>query len=259
MIRSRRVSTSKARLEVRAVLEQFERRVVLADVVGERVRLLVALAGDLGVEREQVVGLSEFLRFEDSSSGFVPRCSASLGDRRRAPERDGQLLDRAVDAEVEFLQAARHLDRPAFVAEVALDLADDRRRRVGRELDAALEVEAVDRLEQPDACRLGSRSSSASPRFDELDREKAHEVEVRDDQLVAQRVVLARIVALCLRRGPRARARIARTPRACAGGRGGLRSEWVPSRRRGDALDHLDDRDSVLACVAARRPSPIRR
>ena len=43
---------------------------------------------------------------------------------------------------------------PALVAEVALDLADDRRGGVGRELDAALEVEAVDRLDQADRADL---------------------------------------------------------------------------------------------------------
>ena len=38
--------------------------------------------------------------------------------------------------------------------EVAPDLADDRRHRVGRELDPALELEAVDRLDQPDRADL---------------------------------------------------------------------------------------------------------
>jgi hypothetical protein len=37
---------------------------------------------------------------------------------------------------------------------VALDLADDVRRRVGGQLDAAIDVEAVDRLDQPDATDL---------------------------------------------------------------------------------------------------------
>ena len=52
------------------------------------------------------------------------------------------------------MQTARNLDGPALVAEIALDLADDRRRRVRRELDAALEIEAVDRLEQSDGADL---------------------------------------------------------------------------------------------------------
>jgi hypothetical protein len=37
---------------------------------------------------------------------------------------------------------------------VAFDLADDVRRRVRRQLDAAIEVESVDRLDQPDRADL---------------------------------------------------------------------------------------------------------
>jgi len=37
---------------------------------------------------------------------------------------------------------------------VPLDLADDVRRRVGRQLDAPVEVEAVDRLDQADGADL---------------------------------------------------------------------------------------------------------
>ena len=77
-----------------------------------------------------------------------------IADGRRPAERHRELFDCAVDAQVEFLQPARDLDGPALVAEVALDLADDRRGRVGRELDPAVEVETVDRLEQADGADL---------------------------------------------------------------------------------------------------------
>ena len=43
------------------------------------------------------------------------------------------------------------MQRPALVAEVALELAQDRRRRVARELRPAAGVEAVDRLDQAEA------------------------------------------------------------------------------------------------------------
>ncbi len=66
----------------------------------------------------------------------------------------GQLGGRRADLHAQLLQAARHPDRPALVAEVALDLADDRRGRVGRELHAAVGVEAVDRLDQADRADL---------------------------------------------------------------------------------------------------------
>jgi hypothetical protein len=44
--------------------------------------------------------------------------------------------------------------RPGFVPEVPADLADDRRHRVARELHAAVDVEAVDRLDQPERANL---------------------------------------------------------------------------------------------------------
>ena len=46
------------------------------------------------------------------------------------------------------------MQRPALVAEVALQLAQDRGRGVARELRAALGLEAVDGLDQPEARHL---------------------------------------------------------------------------------------------------------
>ena len=51
---------------------------------------------------------------------------------------------------MELLQPPRDGDRPDPVAEMALELADDGREDVGDELDVAIEVEAVDRLDQPE-------------------------------------------------------------------------------------------------------------
>ena len=113
-------------------------------------------------------------------------------------ELDRELLDRAVDREVELLQPARHLDGPALVAEIALDLADDRRRRVRRELDAALEIEAVDRLEQADRSDLDQIVERLAA-VGELDREIAHEIEVRDDEFVAQPLVSSSVCPAPLR------------------------------------------------------------
>jgi hypothetical protein len=48
-----------------------------------------------------------------------------------------------VHLEGELLQPPRDLDRPSLVAEVALELTDDGRRGVGRELDRTLDVEAI--------------------------------------------------------------------------------------------------------------------
>ena len=104
------------------------------------------------------------------------------------PEVHGQLFDRPVHGQVEFLKPARDLDRPAFVAEVAFDLAHDRRGRVGRELDAARGVEAIDRLDQTERSDLDQVLERLAA-VGELDREIAHEIEIGNDQVVAQAVV----------------------------------------------------------------------
>lgn len=55
---------------------------------------------------------------------------------------------------VELLEAARYPNGPGAVAQVALDLAVDRRNRVGGEIDPAVELKPVDRLDQPDRPHL---------------------------------------------------------------------------------------------------------
>ena len=52
----------------------------------------------------------------------------------------------------ELLHRARDADRPAAIAEMALELTDDRRERERRERQPALRLEAIDGLQQPD-CR----------------------------------------------------------------------------------------------------------
>src|SRR5262249_38905956 len=59
-----------------------------------------------------------------------------------------ELLAHALEFEGELLQVARYADRPALVAEVALELTEDRRDREARERGLAARVEAVDRLQQ---------------------------------------------------------------------------------------------------------------
>ena len=93
-------------------------------------------------------------------------------------------------ARLSSCKPARDLDGPALVAKIALDLADDRRRRVRREFDAALEIEAVDRLEQTDRSDLDQIVERLAA-IGKLDREIAHQVEVRDDQVAAQPLVFA--------------------------------------------------------------------
>ena len=71
--------------------------------------------------------------------------SASVGAR---PSSRGSSLATRSTRTRQLLQVARDADRPALVAEVALELAEDRRHGEGRERGLARRVEAVDRLEQ---------------------------------------------------------------------------------------------------------------
>ena len=117
-----------------------------------------------------------------------------LGDRWRTCELDGQLLDELRQLNVELLEPARDAHRPALVAEVALDLADDVRRRVGRELDAAVDVEPVDRLDQPDRADLDEVIELLAA-IGIPSRERAHERHVPLDQLFARLQVAVFVVA----------------------------------------------------------------
>src|SRR5207244_751473 len=84
--------------------------------------------------------------------------------------------------------------RPAAVAEVALDLADDVRRRVRRQLDATPEVEAVDRLDQADGADLDEILELLAP-VGVAPRERADERHVVLDQLLPRRAVALLVVA----------------------------------------------------------------
>ena len=77
--------------------------------------------------------------------------SAMLGD---AAELDREAVDGLRELGVQLLDVARDADRPAAVAEVALDLAHDVRGGEGGELDAAVDVEAVDGLDEADRADL---------------------------------------------------------------------------------------------------------
>ena len=66
-----------------------------------------------------------------------PRCVSHLTHLGRAPELLGEDLGRAAHRERALLEVARHVERPALVAEVALELAEDGGRGVARELRPA--------------------------------------------------------------------------------------------------------------------------
>ena len=148
MTRSRPVKHLESALEIGLVFEQVQARVVRARCNPRAFATFCRLRREFGIEREQIVRLPELLRFENlffASRSDARRVRATVGLR---PSLTDSFSIARLTREIEFLQAARNLDRPSFVAEIALDLADDRRRRIRREFDAAFEIEAVDRLEQ---------------------------------------------------------------------------------------------------------------
>jgi len=105
-------------------------------------------------ERERRVRASGLERLEHVFLCRARRPSRASGIVRRSSKLHRQLLHQTGQLDVQLLQAARHTHRPALVAEMPLDLTDDVRRRVGGQLDTALQVEAVDRLDEADRADL---------------------------------------------------------------------------------------------------------
>src|SRR5712691_7631386 len=186
------VEDAEARREHGPVLGDLVLVLLGADRL-ERVELAVVVLPAGGRQRERAVGAAALERLEHLLL-LDPGRLRQLGDRRRAAELDGQLLDEARELDVELLEPARDADRPALVAEVALDLADDVRRRIGRQLDAAVEVEAVDRLDQPDRADLDEVLELLAA-VAVAARERADERHVLLDQLLARGQVALLVVA----------------------------------------------------------------
>src|SRR5207247_2544289 len=115
----------------------------------ERVELFAVLLRAAGRQRQRGVCAPGLERLEHLFF-LGTRSFRELGDRRRPTELHRQLFDQSRKLHVQLLEAARDADGPALVAEVPLDLPDDVRRRVRRQLDTAVEIEAVDCLDQPD-------------------------------------------------------------------------------------------------------------
>jgi hypothetical protein len=112
-----------------------------------------AVLADRLLEGDRGVGLGALHGVED----LLLRGLDGLGellDRGRAAELRGEAVDGLGELGVELLDVARDAHAPAAVAEVALDLARDVRGGEGGELDAALDVEAVDGLDEADGADL---------------------------------------------------------------------------------------------------------
>src|SRR6266480_146 len=138
------------RLERRAVVGAVELRILRADRL-HRVELVLARRPDR--ERERRVCRPGLERLQHLlGAGLELR--RYLRDAGRAPQLRREPLDGRPHLPVQLLEGAGHPDRPALVAEVALDLPHHVRRRVRREGDLARQLVAVDRLDQPDRADL---------------------------------------------------------------------------------------------------------
>ena len=147
----------------------------------------VVVAPGRGVERREPVGVARFDRLQHLFLRHR-RGVGDLADRRRPPELLGQLAHHRAEPEVQLLDPPGNPDRPPLVAEVALQLAHDRRGGVGGELEAPLGVEPVDRLEQAEGGHLHEVVEGLAP-VGEPAGEVLGQAHVGGDQLVAQGTV----------------------------------------------------------------------
>src|SRR6185436_21158479 len=99
------------------------------------------------VERHHAVGVRRAQRLEHLLDARAER-ARDLVDGRRPAELAGERLAGADDARAELLDLAGDAEHPAAVAEMALELAGDRRNGERREADVARDVEAIDRLQE---------------------------------------------------------------------------------------------------------------
>src|SRR5947207_8776423 len=186
------VEDAESRREHGTVLRDLVLVLFRADRL-ERVEFLAVFLCTARRQRQRRVRAARLERLEHLLL-LGARCLRQLADRRRAAELHRQLLDETRQLDVQLLQAARNAHRPALVAEVPFDLADDVRRGVRRQLDAAVEVEAVDRLDQADGADLDEiLELLAAVRI--TARERADEGHVLLDQLLPRREVALLVVA----------------------------------------------------------------
>ena len=173
------------------VLGLAEPRVLDPERDPEAVAVLVVVAR--AVERDRAVRAGGLARLEQ----LLERDAEPLRELRRrrgAAELARQRLAGRLEPDRQLLQVARHAHRPALVAEVALELAQDRRDGEAREGRLARRIEAVDRLQQPergDLDQVVERLAAALVAAGELARERQKAL----DELLA-RELIARVGAV---------------------------------------------------------------
>ena len=215
--RRRRISRARSSriagqaLERHAGLDAVELLVVGADQVagGGRVVLLVVHGRVERAHERPSVACSASTISSGARSRRSAR-SATVGERPSSP----QSVSRASSTrEAELLQVARRAHVPGGVAEVAAQLAEDRRDGVGGEREAAVGVPAVDGLDEADGGDLDQVVERLG-RAAVAQREGAGERHVALDQHLA---CMASPVRCCCIRRLSSRWRLARS--------------WVPPLR----------------------------
>src|SRR5579884_1460345 len=131
------------------VVDQTQPVVLITDRI-ESAGRAVSVARERRVERDRVVGLRRLQAVEHLLLAALEELR-DLGNRRRAAGPRADHLLRVGDPSRPLLGAAVDMHCPAGVAEVALQLADDRGDRERCEREAAIRIEALDRLDQPQA------------------------------------------------------------------------------------------------------------
>ena len=187
----------------RPVLDQLEAGVLAADALGHRgvVAGLRAGAGGRPVERDGPPRGAALERLEHVGLADLEQ-GGDLGHRRRTLELVAELRDRALDRADALLQAAGDAQGPDAVAEVAAQLAEDRRPGEGRERDPAVGVVALEGGHEPEAGDLeqvlaGLDSAAVAQREAAGERQEAADellarVLVARERVVAQQLLLGR-------------------------------------------------------------------
>ena len=251
----RRRSTSRSRsrqhahqpLDGRGVLGEREARVLDAERVGDAVALLVVLVAR-AVERDGAVGAGGLARLEHLLGGGADRARRSRPASARGRARGPCPRRRGRPCTASSCRSRGYAHRPALVAEVTLELAEDRRHGERRERGLARGVEAVDRLQQPERGDLDRGRRAARRRAGSGGRAGAR-------------------AAGSARRAPRARPdrRRGGSARAGAGPRGrARRGPRMPAERRGYApasrsrlLDVLDALHALIPPVRDTRGAEV--
>ena len=118
----------------------------VAERVGDRGRIVVAAAA-AAVDRQRVVGAARDQALDHLVAVHLElRGEFRRGGRAAEPLR--QVGRRGAQPQVQFLEPARHLDRPAVVAEVPANLAHDGRHRERHEVRPGVDVEPDHRVDQ---------------------------------------------------------------------------------------------------------------